>query len=680
MNRLIAITGMALLTAGLIGWVALACAQPNRGKLISADDVSADANSTESGEVSGPSGAEPNRPYAKGVAASPSSAPTTTAPGGAGVPPGLPGVSPPSSSSPAGNGPATAPLNSLLQQPPTTGAEMEQTPKGLPASAAQPMQSPSGVESASPMDGPVQGLGGKALPPSATPHTLGGAPSGAVLPPVGAGSEPNGLPPGMGGSSLPDEEHPADLSMTFESSSNRQEPAVSLEWVGPATAKVGQPNNYTLVVRNICNIPVQQVLVRVRIPSGLSCSDTEPKAVAEGNVLVWELGALQAREEKVLAMKLLAEQKGDVSPQAWVTFTGSSVMHVKVREPKMTLKVQGPEKVLLGETAAFQLAVTNPGDGSADQVKIHAVLSEGLECPRGSKIDFDIGNLAAGETRNVTVMCVTKLGAAQKCQVSAEADGGLHAKETAAVNVTMPRLELQLVGPGLRYLGRKALYTIKVNNPGDAAATNVTISDLVPDGFKVLAASDGGRHDFSMHTVSWFLGELKPGETHEVKLEVQAINPGEFKHKASAIGAHNLCAESELSTRIEGLSALMLEMVDTDDPIEVNSETSYEVRITNTGSKVETDIKLVATIPDKMEFKSATGPARFHEENKTIVFEPLEKLAPKADAIFRINIKALEPGTVRFKIQMTSTNLTEPVIKMEATRIYSDAPETTSSH
>ncbi len=201
--------------------------------------------------------------------------------------------------------------------------------------------------------------------------------------------------------------------MTSESMGSRQEPSVSLEWVGPAAAKISQPNNYSLVVRNTCNIPVQQVLVRVRIPAGLSCGDTEPKAVAEGNVLVWELGALQARQEKVLQMKLLAEQKGDAAPQAWVTFTGSSVMHIKVREPKLALKVQGPDKILLGETAAFTLAVTNPGDGSADQVKIHAALTEGLECPRGSKIDFDIGNLAAGETRNVTVMCMTKLGGAE---------------------------------------------------------------------------------------------------------------------------------------------------------------------------------------------------------------------------------------------------------------------------
>lgn len=632
MKRLIAITGMALLMAVLISWVALAGAQPNRGQPTSINDPSAETGAAGAGEESGQAGAIPLQPQRYGQ---PAARPDDTP-----------------------KGPTRVPLTPLPQQQPAAGAPREQMP-------TRPATLPMGDPAASPE--------GNARPAAAARQPFPGPATGTVLPPLGSDAPADALPAANG-------EQSTELSMTSSRTNSRQEPAVRMEWIGPAAAKVGQPNNYGLVVRNICNIPVQQVLVRVRIPAGLSCTETAPKAIAESDVLVWELGVLQANEEKVLQMKLLAEEKGEAAPQAWVTFTGSSVLHVKVCEPKLELKVKGPPTVLLGETVAFQLAVSNPGDGSADHVKIHAALSEGLECPRGSQIDFDIGNLAAGETRNVTVMCLSKLGGAQKCEAAAEAEGGLHSQAMAPIRVTMPRLELQLMGPGLRYLGRKALYTLKVSNPGNAPATNVTIRDLVPDGFKVLAASDGGRHDFSAHTVSWFVGEIKPGETREVKLEVQAVNPGESKHKASAVAAHNLCAESELGTRIEGLSALMLEMVDTDDPIEVDSETAYEVRITNTGSKVETDIKLAATIPDKMEFKNATSPVRFHEEGKSIVFEPLEKLAPRADAIFRIHVKAREPGTVRFKIQMTSTNLTEPVIKMEATRIYSDAPETTSSH
>src|SRR5260370_29399625 len=129
----------------------------------------------------------------------------------------------------------------------------------------------------------------------------------------------------------------------------------------------------------------------------------------------------------------------------------------------------------MGDAAAFTLTVSNPGYGSADQGKIHAKLSEGLEHGRGSEVNFEIGNLAAGETRSVQLICGTRSGGPQKVECMAEAESGLSAGGIANLNVITPRLDVQLVGPGLRYLDRKALYTTRVTNPGDAPATNVTV-------------------------------------------------------------------------------------------------------------------------------------------------------------------------------------------------------------
>jgi uncharacterized repeat protein (TIGR01451 family) len=452
----------------------------------------------------------------------------------------------------------------------------------------------------------------------------------------------------------------------------RQEPAVSVEWIGPPQAKVGRPADYTIAVRNVCNIALHEVLVRVRIPAGMTVTATEPKAVAEGNVLIWEMGTMPPKQEKNIQVRIVPDGRGSLGCQAWVTFTGSSAMRVKVTEPRLTLKASAPEKAMIGDAVTVVLTVGNPGDGPAELVKIHAILSEGLEHPRGKSVDYEVGNLAPGESRSVQLICGTRAGGEQRCEAVAEAEGDLRAQDHCGVNIITPRLDLEVAGPKLRYLDRKAVYTIKVTNPGDASATNVTVNDVVPPGFKFLAASDGGRHDFSTRTVSWFLGEIPPGQTKDVNMTVVAVNLGEHRHHISAQAARGLRVESEVMTRVEGLSAILLEVVDTEDPIEVGADTSYEIRVTNTGSKTETDIKLVCTIPDRMVFKSAQGPCRFHEAGREIVFEPLMKLAPRADAIFRVNVKALAPGDVRFKAQITSTNLVEPVIEMESTRIYED--------
>src|SRR5579864_2542226 len=293
----------------------------------------------------------------------------------------------------------------------------------------------------------------------------------------------------------------------------RQEPAVSVEWIGPPAAKVNQPADYSLVVRNVCNLGVSQVIVRVRVAEGVTVVATEPKALQEGNVLMWEVGNLLPKQERNLMLKLTCASKGDINCQAWVTFTGATAMTIRVREPKLMIKATAPEKVLVNDACTFLLTVSNPGDHPADQVKIHANLSEGLEHARGRGIDYDIGSLAAGETRSVQVICAAKSGGEQVCDATAEAEGGLKAADKAAVNVIMPRIDLEVAGPKLRYLDRKATYTIKVANPGDAPAANVAVNVLVPAGFKFMTADNGGRHDFSTRTVQWFLGEVGPGQS-----------------------------------------------------------------------------------------------------------------------------------------------------------------------
>jgi len=452
----------------------------------------------------------------------------------------------------------------------------------------------------------------------------------------------------------------------------RQEPAVSIEWIGPSAAKVNQPAEYAIMVRNVCNIAVQKVIIQVRIPQGVTVSATEPKAEQAENVLMWEVGTLLPKQEKKLGVTMVAAAKGDMAAQAWVTFTGSSVMRLAVREPKLMLKAQAPDKVLVGDSAGFVLTVSNPGDHPAEQVKLTANLSEGLEHARGAKVVYDVGNLAAGETRSVQVLCITKAGGMQTCDVTAEADGGLKVNDKVTVNVIMPKIDIEIVGPKLRYLDRKASYTFKVSNPGDAPASNVTITESLPQGFKFISADNGGRHDFAARTVQWFVGEIAPGQSKEVKMEVLAINPGEHQHKVVAQAARGMKSESDLTTRVEGVSAMLMELVDIEDPVEAGAETAYEIRVTNTGSKTETDVKLVCTVPAQMEFISAQGPVRFQQVGSEIVFEPLPKLAPRAEGIYRITVKAKTKGDARFKAQLTSTNLTEPVINQESTRIYED--------
>jgi uncharacterized repeat protein (TIGR01451 family) len=464
-----------------------------------------------------------------------------------------------------------------------------------------------------------------------------------------------------------------------ENPTGRIEPSVSIEWIGPATAKVNQPVSYQVIIKNICISPVQNVTVKANVPPGAIVNATEPKAMnqkssAEGETLAWDIGTLEPRQEKRLDLQITPSATGTIACQAIVTITGASTARLQVHEPKLAIKAAAPDKVIVGDPATVGLTVTNPGDAVAERVKVTATLTDGLEHARGNVVEFDLGNLAPKETRTVYVLCGAKTPGSQKCEATVTGDPKLMATDTAVVEVMVPKIELTVNGPGMRYLDRHAVYTFQVTNPGTATANHVRLVDEVPQGFTFAAASGDGRHDFVSRTVSWFLGDLPPGQSQEVTLDLVAVNTGEHKNKATVTGARGIKADGEIMTRVEGLPALSMETVCLDDPVEVGADTSYEIRVTNTGTKTEANLQLTCTVPDKMEFHTAKCPPgiNYKQDGKEIVFDVVPKLAPRADVIYRVSVKCMEPGDVRFRARVKAESLTEPVLQEQGTKIYGD--------
>lgn len=460
----------------------------------------------------------------------------------------------------------------------------------------------------------------------------------------------------------------------IDNPTGRQEPAVSLEWIGPASAKVGQPVTYQVIVKNISPTQITGVMLKVQMPTGAKINAAEPKATMDGDHMTWQLGTLEPREDKRVDIQMVPEATGQVQCNATVTLSAQSIARLQVSEPKLQLKAQGPEKVIMGDPATITLVVSNPGDATADHVKVMVNLGEGLEHARGKQVEFDVGNLRPRESRSIQVVCAAKGAGVQKCEAVATAEPGLMSQDSANVEILQPQVALEVHGPKMRYLDRPAIFTLKVTNPGSAPATNVSLVDQVPQGFKFVSATSEGRHDFVSRTVYWQLGDIPAGQTKEVNLELVAINAGEHKNKAVVTAARGLKDEQEAMTTVMGVSALLMELVDLDDPVELGYETSYEVRVTNTGTKTETNVQLVCTLPDKMEFRGARAPAgaQFKMEGHDVVFDPLPRLAPRADAIYRINVKGLAAGDMRFRARIKADGLTEPVLKEESTKVYGD--------
>jgi hypothetical protein len=53
-----------------------------------------------------------------------------------------------------------------------------------------------------------------------------------------------------------------------------------------------------------------------------------------------------------------------------------------------------------------------------------------------------------------------------------------------------------------------------------------------------------------------------------------------------------------------------------------------------------------------------------------VKFFPLSSLAPKVKAVWRVFVRAVRPGDVRFKVVLNVDQLTRPVEETEATNLY----------
>jgi hypothetical protein len=92
--------------------------------------------------------------------------------------------------------------------------------------------------------------------------------------------------------------------------------------------------------------------------------------------------------------------------------------------------------------------------------------------------------------------------------------------------------------------------------------------------------------------------------------------------------------------------------------------------VLNQGSCACSNIQIVATAPDGLQPREASGPTTYHLQGPQLVFEPLSRLATKADAVYRIKVRGLQPGDYRFRVQMTCDQLKAPVVKEESSRVY----------
>jgi uncharacterized repeat protein (TIGR01451 family) len=449
-------------------------------------------------------------------------------------------------------------------------------------------------------------------------------------------------------------------------------PLVSLRWTKISEVNVGQECKCGLVVKNTGKLAAKDIVVEAYFPKHVRLIDAEPFPNDSKDHLVWIFEHLEPGQEKAVEITMIPSRRGELETSATVRFTGVAKSVLTVEEPQLTLSISGSHEVMVGETLTQIIVVSNPGTGIAHDVVVHAKLPQGLEHPRGKIVEMGIGSLGPGESRELRLPLVGSAGGDVVVLVEARGSGNLAQSAQSSIRIAAPKLGVAVTGPGLRYVGRNAQYLVTVTNEGVAATDNVRITHLIPEGFEFIKADKGGKLDASTGSVIWFVGRLDAGESMQVAVDMTAKQIGEGIHHVQASGENGVLTTAKVATRVDGSSKVVMELADIDDPVEVGTQTAYEIRIRNDGSKAAQNLKISCELPQGLELIDTSGPTENFIDKGVLYFKPLAELAAGSKATYVIRVNGKVAGNLRLRARLTSNASPEPVVVEEMTKFYAD--------
>jgi uncharacterized repeat protein (TIGR01451 family) len=426
----------------------------------------------------------------------------------------------------------------------------------------------------------------------------------------------------------------------------------------PAEATLG--GEFTAELKLTALACAADVVVKDTVPAGASYVSSEPAASVSGNQLTWNLGNLDAGEARTLKVTFKADKEGTLVNCASVAANPRTCASTFVGKPALAIEKTGPETALLNSDVTYQVVVKNTGSSVAKNVVLKDAVPEGMS---GQPYTIQVGDLAPGQSKPVSVTFkATKRGKVCNTATAISSNAGEVSDEACTV-VLVPGLKVEKSGTKEQILGRQADYQIVVSNTGDTTLNNVVVADTAPAATSIVAAPGAS---VSGNKATWTIGQLKAGEKQTFSMKLTSKTEGTHCNGVVA-SAGALSDSAEACTIWKGIAAVLLEVVDDPDPIQVGETTTYTIKVTNQGFADIHNVKVVYTSDAETDpVSSPQGTV----SGKSVTFPTAATIAPKAAVTYTVVVKGTTAGDARNKVSLTCTELKSPVEEEESTTVY----------
>lgn len=379
-------------------------------------------------------------------------------------------------------------------------------------------------------------------------------------------------------------------------------PTVTLNIEGGDVAPTGQPVVYKLHVRNMSRARAHNVAVRVIPPKNASKVKYDPVPTHDEAESRWDLKVLEPGQSRTIELAYLPNKDAaEIKVQARLQFDFGRGMITKVSAPALSVKRDGPEAMVVGDTVRHRITVTNTGRVTVREIKVREILGKGLtyeerEVARGtvdgrltSSIDVQAGErtwtipaLAPGKSETLEYQVKAREAGRVPSAVAVTATDVI--KEVKAeTEVLTAQLQVHAEGPGNQKgtVNQPAAYKVTVENRGSADLRNVVVRCQFPPDMRVTRATSGSQP--FRDSVQWIFRELKKGDSRELTVSLTTASPGTRTVHFSARAEKGKEQKTVVKTEFAGVSGLDWD-VEAPGVVAAGKPVTYRVTVANRGT------------------------------------------------------------------------------------------------
>ena len=417
------------------------------------------------------------------------------------------------------------------------------------------------------------------------------------------------------------------------------QPDIAVTKVGNVTE--GAPSAlvyFSITVNNTGNCALNPVTVVETMPAGMSFVSATPVANVSAGLITWpNIGPLAAGESKTITLvahidsaasgKLNSTVSAEGKPSHGDGVTDDAYYTITALSPAIAVHtIATPTEGAPCTDVTYKINVTNTGDCILYPVSVVETLPAGMSFVSATPVANvsaglitwpNIGPLAAGESKTITLVAHIDSAASGKLNSTVSAEGkpshgdGVTDDAYYTITALSPAIAVHTTAtPTEGAPGTDVTYKMNVTNTGDCILNPVSVVETLPAGMSFVAATPVANVSASL--ITWpNIGPLAAGESETLTL-VAHIDPaasGTLNSTVSAEGKpiHGDGVTDDAYYAITALSpAIAVHTTVTPTEGAPGTDVTYKMNVTNTGDCILNPVTVVETMPAGMSFVSAT--------------------------------------------------------------------------